>query len=260
MKKDRAFDCLTASSLQALLPDCDDVFVRVAEEMDSTNNEAKRMVLDGARGCWLIAAQRQSAGRGRLGRSFYSPDGSGVYFSILLPAPGGLPDAVSLTCAAAVAVMRAVRALTQKQTVIKWVNDLFYEGRKVCGILCEAVTVGEKQAVIVGIGINLKSAEFPAELQSIAGTLGADDVSREALIASVYQELSPFLKDPTNHSWLSDYRDYSMVLGRRVCWTRNGDIFEGIAEEIDENGALIVRNDCGETEQLCTGEITLRLS
>ena len=258
MKKDRELDRLTDSALQVLLSD--QVSVRVLEEIDSTNNEAKRMVLEGSEGTWLIAAAHQNAGRGRLGRSFYSPEGSGVYFSILLPAPGELPNAVSITCAAAVAVMRAVRNLTGKQTAIKWVNDLFWAERKVCGILCEAVTVGEKQALIVGIGINLKSAEFPAELQSIAGTLDANDVSRTELIASVYEELSPFLKDPANRSWLSDYRAHSMVLGQRVYWIRNEERFEGVAEAINEDGTLSVRNDRGELEHLCTGEITLRLS
>lgn len=260
MKNNRETDCLTSAALQALLPSCEEVTVRVLEEIDSTNSEAKRMFLEGNAGTWLIAAKRQSSGRGRLGRSFYSPEGSGVYFSILVPVVGELPNAVSLTCAAAVAVMRAVRKLTGKQTAIKWVNDLFYAERKVCGILCEAVTVGAVQSLIIGIGINLKSAEFPKELQSIAGTLGADDLSRAELIAAIYRELSQFLKDPSNRSWLDDYRACSMVLGHRVCWMSNEDRFEGIAESIDENGALAVRTDLGELIHLRTGEITLRLS
>jgi BirA family biotin operon repressor/biotin-[acetyl-CoA-carboxylase] ligase len=114
--------------------------------------------------------------------------------------------------------------------------------------------------LIIGIGINLKSVEFPKELQSIAGTLGADDLSRAELIAAIYRELSQFLKDPSNRSWLDDYRACSMVLGHRVCWMSNEDRFEGIAESIDEDGALAVRTDLGELIHLRTGEITLRLS
>ena len=254
-------DGLTAEALQELLQDGGlPPHVYVYEELDSTNRVAKTMA--GERGddptpC-LVVAHGQSAGRGRMGRSFYSPPGSGVYFSILLPSVSHLPDAVAVTCAASVAVMRALRRLSGRQVGIKWVNDLYYKEKKVCGILCEGATVGKEQSLVVGIGINLRSAEFPPELQEIAGSLEDDTTSRAALIAAVYEELLPYLVNPADRTWLTDYRTCSTVLGRQVRWLREGVWQEGLAEAIDEDGALLVTDATGVSHRLCTGEITVR--
>ena len=113
------------------------------EEVDSTNLEAKRRILAGSLEASLVVADRQSAGRGRMGRSFYSPRGSGVYCTLALEANMPMERAVSLTGAAAVAVMRAIRRLTGVQTSIKWVNDLYLDEKKVCGILAESLSLPE---------------------------------------------------------------------------------------------------------------------
>ena len=232
--------------------------VSVHRQIDSTNTEAKRMACADPDARALIVAEEQSAGRGRMGRSFYSPLDRGVYFSLLFPVAGRMQNAVSLTCAASVAVMRALNALTGKQTGIKWVNDLYYNEKKVCGILCEAVTVGEKQSLVIGIGINLWGDVFPEEIATVAGSLGVKTPLRAALIARVCRELMPYIDDPTDHSWLTDYRRCSIVLGKRVSWTRESVTKTGTALSIDEDGALLVRTDVGETERLSTGEISLR--
>ena len=195
-----------------------------------------------------------------MGRSFYSPPESGVYFSLLMPFPKGVENGVFLTCAVSVAVMRAIRTLTGKQTEIKWVNDLFWQKKKVCGILCESMNMGGESAVIIGIGINLKSAEFPQELTEIAGSLCEDYLTRAELICEICKELFYFLKTPNDPLWLNDYRQNSMVLGRPVQWIKDGKTFEGIAEDILEDGALLVKDQAGETLSLRTGEISLRLS
>ena len=234
------------------------VSVHVFDEIDSTNTEAKRMVLDGFSGDALLVAHSQTAGRGRMGRSFYSPAQTGAYFSILHTLNTPLCDAVAITSAASVAVMRAIRALTGIQTQIKWVNDLYYNDKKVCGILTEAVSAEESAHVIVGIGINLNTADFPTELTNIAGSLDAPRIDTAELIAQIYREIALYLSDPCNRDWLADYREHSCVIGRRVAWTEGETTRFGIAESIDEDGALLVRDEKNELVRLHTGEISLR--
>lgn len=232
-------------------------------EIDSTNGQAKRLALGGVKGPVLLVAESQTAGRGRMGRQFYSPAGSGVYFSILYTTHRPLQDTVTVTGAAAVAVLRAIRALTGKQTAIKWVNDLHLEGRKVCGILTEAVTdpFGDgTHSVIVGIGVNWYAAEFPQELSEIAGAVGAENADRASLIATVWRELKPWLENPGDRSWLEDYRRFSAVLGKEITWNQQGICRRGKALEIDDDGALLVREEGGALFTLSTGEITVRIS
>lgn len=229
------------------------------DEIDSTNNEAKRMAVDGFEGTALIAAAYQSAGRGRMGRSFYSPAQTGAYFSILYTPASPLFDAVRITSAAAVAVMRAIRTLTGKQTGIKWVNDLYLAEKKVCGILAEAVSVGARTHVILGIGVNLCTEDFPKELTGIAGALDEKTLSAATLIAEVWRELERYLSDSADLSWLADYRRYSTVLGKDITWIDSDGAHAGRAEQIDEDGALLVRDELGKSVRLATGEISLRL-
>ena len=233
--------------------------VRVFEEIDSTNNEAKRMALEGVRTPVLIAASRQTAGRGRMGRSFYSPAQTGVYCSILYRLDESLETSVSITGATAVAVMRAIYRITGLQTAIKWVNDLYWNGKKVCGILAEAVTVGNVSHLIVGIGINLSTREFPKDLEGRAGSLNLKSDLRMALIAEIWRELWPSLQDPRDRAWLDDYRRYSCVIGQAIVWYEGETMYCGIAEAINGDGELLVAREDGTAVLLRTGEITLRL-
>ena len=233
--------------------------IRVFDEIDSTNTEAKRMAADGFDGLALIVADRQTAGRGRMGRSFYSPTQTGAYFSMLYTPTDPLSDAVRITGAASVAVMRAIRTLTGKQVGIKWVNDLYLDGKKIAGILAESAVSAEGVRVIVGIGINLCTEDFPSEIASVAGSLQTRSVTPAHIIAEVVRELTPYLEDSQNTSWLDDYRTFSTVLGRPIYWLREGERYDGVALEIDGNGSLVVRRSDGKEELLSTGEITLRL-
>lgn len=226
---------------------------------DSTNAEAKRRILAEGTSPAIIAANTQTAGRGRLGRSFYSPAQTGVYFSILYPVTAPLSGVVSLTGACAVAVMRAIRGRTGIQTEIKWVNDLYLDGKKVCGILAEALSMGDKTHLIVGIGINLSTSIFPQELQEKAGSLDCHNVPRAELIAEIYQNLLPFLTTPSDRSWLDDYRKHSMVIGRSIEWLCGEERHEGIAVGINGDGELEVRLPDGGHTLLRTGEISIKI-
>jgi BirA family biotin operon repressor/biotin-[acetyl-CoA-carboxylase] ligase len=247
------------AALDALAETFEGLQIQCFDEIDSTNAEAKRMACGGfedARA--LITARTQSMGRGRMGRSFYSPADTGAYFSVLCRVSGELIDAVTVTSAASVAVMRAIRTLTGLQAEIKWVNDLYLNGKKICGILVEGTGLENSRFMIIGIGVNISTENFPPELREIAGAVGAHTLDAQTLIAEIYRELAPYLDDPSNRSWLADYRTYSCVIGKRVRWMQNGVWREGAAAEIDADGALQVETDEGEKIRLYSGEITLR--
>lgn len=246
--------------MRALGTEASSLTVRVYPTLDSTNAEAKRLAQKGASYPTLLVAEEQTMGRGRMGRSFFSPADTGVYFSLLYESDASLTDAVTVTSAASVAVMRAIRKKTGIQTAIKWVNDLYLGSKKVCGILAESVfCANERPKLILGIGVNLSTSDFPTELAGVAGSLGVCDLSRADLIAAILCELRPYLLDPSNRSWLGDYKDHSAVLGRAVSWSRGGVTEHGVALDIDGRGGLCVRTDSGEEKILSSGEISLRL-
>ena len=232
--------------------------IHVFDSCGSTNTVARELALEGTDAA-LIVANRQTAGRGRLGRQFHSPEDVGIYLSLLFPVHGELSEALSITCAASVAVMRAIRSKTNLQTEIKWVNDLLLNGKKVCGILTEAVTLKEQHWLIVGIGINLRTALFPKDLEKIAGSLNQDTLSRTELIAEIIKELLPYLNDPTNHTWIEEYRQFSCILGKEILRIENGISIPCLAESIDDCGRLTVRHANGDLETIQSGEISIRV-
>ena len=203
-------------------------------------------------GTTLIVA-RQTGGRGRLGRQFHSPEG-GLYLSTLI-APTD-----TATCCAAVAAARAIESLCDAKIDIKWVNDLYLNGRKVAGILAEGVLSpdGTLTAVVLGIGINVGEMTFPDELQSIATSLGNEgfSVTREDLAAAFLGELTAALTDPTA---MEEYRRRNLVLGRQVTVVQGGDTYLATAEAITDEGHLTVRTADGHTHTLFSGEVSLRL-
>lgn len=166
LSADKILDNMSDASLKLEL--------KVFNSIDSTNNEAKRMTADGFRGNALIVANEQTKGRGRLGRSFYSPKNTGIYMSFLFSTNAKLSGAVLVTTAAAVAVVRAIESLTNIRPMIKWVNDIYIGNKKVCGILTEAVTdveTGSMQSIIIGIGVNISTEDFPDDIAHTATSL-----------------------------------------------------------------------------------------
>ncbi len=228
-------------------------------EIDSTNTEARRHALRGS-GSAVFLADRQLSGRGRMGRSFYSPRGSGIYLSLLLPLEGNPEDILLMTSAAAVAVRRAIFAATGRETGIKWVNDLYYNEKKVCGILCESVQSAERRYVIVGVGINLSTEIFPDEIAAVAGSLGVlGEDKRGELAALCISELYRIWSNISDTVFMEEYRQYSTVLGKEITYTENGVTYGGVAENIDERGRLYVRDGQGSVRILASGEISIRM-
>lgn len=263
-------DVLSVEGIRLHLPEkYNDREIVVCKCIDSTNMEVKRRALDGAGEGLVVLAEEQTAGRGRLGRSFYSPSGTGIYMSLLFcPSPEISQDVVLVTTAASVAVCRAIRKVLGVEPEIKWVNDVYLEGRKICGILTEAVSdfeSGRIETVVVGIGINYHSPEkgFPEELKQTAGSVcrdGENLVPRNTLAAAVIQELYKLYEDLTNKSYMDDYRKWSNVLGKEVRFTSGTDWEYGTAVDIDDNGGLVIEKKNGERQVLRTGEITLRFA
>ena len=259
-------DLLTAEGISAMLPlELAQLDLRVFDEIDSTNLEAKRLAMTGLSRCAVIA-DRQTAGRGRLGRSFYSPPGCGIYTSLLLrPRPDQLADVTLLTTAAGVAVCRALEKAAGVQAEIKWVNDLYLNGKKICGILTEGVTDFESgmiESIVIGYGVNFRDdAHLPEELRPIVGSVfGAEPptVTRSALAAAMLAELLPLAEDLSSRSFLPEYRRRSMLLGRVIVFSRAGGRFAAVAEGIDDNGGLVVRLPDGSRETLRSGEVSVR--
>ena len=249
-------DLVSAQSVKAHLKQ--DIDVLYYTSTDSTNNCCKRLLADGKQGVFLVTADQQTAGRGRQGKSFYSPALTGIYFSLVIRPQTSLKNAVTATTAAAVAVCRAIENLTDKKPKIKWVNDVYLDDKKICGILTEAITNfedGTVDSVIIGIGINIRTADFPKEVD-IAGSLDSK-ISRSRLIAEVTNELLS-IAEGDYKSFIDYYRSHSLVIGEKIKFIQNSKVTPATAIAIDETGGLEVELENGEHIVLRSGEISIR--
>lgn len=241
--------------------------VRVLPEVGSTNDYLKEAAREGAPEGLVLLAERQTAGRGRLGRNFQSPAGKGLWLSLLLRPqcpPERLPQVTALT---AVAVRRAILAACGLETGIKWPNDLVWQGRKLCGILTELETGGDGLALVIGIGLNVSQQpeDFPPELRptavSLTQALGRK-IPREPLAAALLRRLDAMYRDLLSGSlapWRQDYRAACVTLGREVRVLRpDGRETLATALDVDRDFGLIVRRTDGTEEILRSGEVSVR--
>lgn len=235
------------------------------ESVDSTNSYLRRNADTLPHGT-AVLADAQTAGRGRLGRSFVSAPGVGLYMSVLLRPDCDAARCASLTPNVAVAVCRAVKAVCGLEPGIKWVNDLLLGGRKICGILCESeVREGRLSHVIVGIGLNVsqRREDFPPELRELAGSLYSETGAapeRGALAAAILRELElmypRWIAD--ERTGLADYRRLCVVPGREVRIVTPAGEETALAEGISDDFGLIVSSD-GIRTTLRSGEISIRI-
>lgn len=239
--------------------------IHVYQTLESTSRTAKQLALDGAgNGCTVIANE-QTAGRGRMGRSFFSPPDSGIYMSIILRPKFPVKDGVLITTLASVAVCRAIEDVMGIDPKIKWVNDLLLNGKKICGILAEAVTNTENGSldfVILGIGVNLAEVQVPDELKEIVGFLQnekIDTMTREKLIAEILKQVLRYMEIIGDESIIEEYKKRSAVLGKNIeIHRQDGEITHAFAVDIDKRGGLVVRLSDGAIQTLNTGEISIR--
>lgn len=231
----------------------------------STNQYLKEMDTADIPNGYVVIADEQTGGRGRRSRMFLSPKGGGVYLSVLLKLDGWQNDIRLLTICAAVAVSKAIENVCGIRADIKWVNDIFCNGKKICGILTEAVLSGELQelsTVIVGIGIN--TGEVPSELGGIATSIqeaaGIRGI-RNRLIAEVLNQFEAVYLDcmerGKKRDIISYYESRLFIVGERVLVAGINHSYTATVTGIDETGALIVKDGCGEIRHITTGEIEL---
>lgn len=241
----------------------------VFPELDSTNVYCRKLLQKGGN-CngTVVAANCQTAGRGRQGRAFCSPAGSGLYFSLILRPRLPFRDAPLLTACAAVAVARAVDNLYGTQVRIKWVNDLFLNGKKFCGILTEggaSLESGLLEQVVIGIGINIRHTKtaFPPELcrrvTSIEEAVPDCHVKRAQLLSAVLCELEQLLPDLSQRRFLREYRSRSCLTGRTVeIEMTDGNTKKASVVGIADDCGLIIRNLNGDVETLYAGDVHIR--
>lgn len=245
--------------------------VQLFDEIDSTNTECKRRIQELPYGEDIFShipegtvflSDYQTAGRGRKGKAFLSPKGSGLYFSILTKPKGQNKNPLVLTCHAAVAVKRAVKEVFGMELSIKWVNDLFYKGKKLVGILAEGQLSDSSSLAycIMGIGINLFLPEsgFPEELSGIAGALfdydedKKENLNRNQFLASIlFHYFSLLDQDKVEE----EYRRENVLLTKDILFTENHQDFLGRVEGILEDGSLSVRCEDGGMRIVSSGEV-----
>jgi len=257
-------DMLTPYAVkQHLNPQTAHLDVEVCSRVASTSQTARERMAKGDTGEFLIVAAEQTDGRGRRGRAFFSPADTGLYMSLLFRPDTAITSATLLTAAAAVAVAEVLEQFSGKETQIKWVNDIFQQGKKVAGILTEAgmsVESAKVEYVILGIGINLFSPKegFPAEL-SQAGAVFHDQtekrISRGKLAAEIINRLFALCEQLEERAFLAAYRKRSLITGKTVTVQEGEQERRAQALEIDDACRLKVRYENGEEALLFGGEI-----
>ncbi len=241
-----------------------DIPVFYYDTIDSTNNEAKRFYEkhknDGVDTPTLFVADHQSAGKGRLGRTFYSPSSTGLYMSLMIKADSLAENTVCMTTAVAVCVTDALKTLCDIDPKIKWVNDIYVENKKVCGILCEALTNPDTQkidSIIIGIGVNIETKDFPKELSDIATSVG-QALNRNELCAKITDNIIDMMKTIEDRKFIEKYKSRSLVLNKEITYFENGIEKSATAIDIDNNGGLVIKTESG-VKTLSTGEISVRV-
>ncbi len=240
--------------------------VTVLDSVSSTNTELWKKAVSGAENGTVLIAKSQTMGKGRMGRSFCSKEG-GLYMSLLLRPALSPEDTALITPLAALAVALAIQKNVGKDALIKWVNDVYCDGKKVCGILTEAninPAILKTEFVIVGIGLNVyePAGGFPEDLKDIATFLlkaeDARDGLMDALVADIVKGITAFTESPFNKEWLREYQRRCFVIGKEIDVYRGNESYGALALGIDDRYALIVEAADGVKHSLNSGEVRVR--
>lgn len=229
--------------------------VKILENSASTQKDAKA---DGQDNC-LYLAENQTKAYGRFGRAYFARQGSGIYMSLLLKWPVSADKMPNFTILAGAAIVSAIEKRTDKKPQIKWVNDIYLDGKKMAGILAEAAVNADNMEVIIGIGLNFSIQEFPDELADKATSLFTETetepiITRNELIADIWNEFYSLM----NADYFSIYKSHSFILGRRISFDENQLAYEGKAIDLTPEGELIVQLANGQKKNISSGEISLK--
>lgn len=256
---------LTKTSVLRQLPQEHPFKIQVEKTIESTNTELKRQAEKGAPEWTVLIAEEQTGGKGRLGRSFYSPPESGLYMSVILR-PTFMPqDALYITVAAAVAVSEVIEKISGFETGIKWVNDIYCRGKKVCGILTEAsldFESGSVNYVVLGIGINLavKEGGFPLEIAEIAGAVFPEEPPEGAkvrLTAEILKRFKALYDELLACKYMTEYQRRSILTDANISVIQGNSKEKGRVIGISNKAELILRLDSGEIKKYSSGEASV---
>jgi BirA family biotin operon repressor/biotin-[acetyl-CoA-carboxylase] ligase len=241
-----------------------DIIIETVDEISSTNDEMKSRGNNAVEEISLLIAESQTKGKGRKGRSFFSPDSSGCYMSFLLRPDYSAEECTLLTAIAAVATAEAIETVTDKKAQIKWVNDIYIERRKVAGILTEAVFRKDGKGLsyaVVGIGINVCTPDggFPEEIKNIAAAISDSKTEiKNRLIAEIINRFVYYYKNMPKKEYITSYRDRIFFLGEDITVIEADKTYSAIAKDIDDMCHLIVALPDGKTKHLFSGEISIK--
>jgi BirA family biotin operon repressor/biotin-[acetyl-CoA-carboxylase] ligase len=236
------------------------------DTLPSTNDTLKELARNGAPAGTAIAARTQTGGKGRRGRTFQSPAGTGMYLSVLLRPNAKFEDCMHLTCAVAAAVNVAIEGLCGVVPGIKWPNDLTWENRKLGGILTEVSAVeGVVEWAVVGIGINCRPpreafspdvALIATDLQTICGKSISPETLAEAVVTALEALSKTFLSE--KDLWMDRYRENCVTTGRQVCVISPLESRQARAIRVEDDGSLLVEYPDGGREAVSSGEVSVR--
>lgn len=261
-------DVLSEFGIRKYLGSYGDKFnLKIYKTISSTNTVLKEMAAEGAPEGTILIASEQTAGRGRMNRKFYSPTGTGLYMSILLRPRMNAEEALFITTAAAVAAARVIEEISGEKAGIKWVNDIFINEKKVCGILTEAsfdMESGRIEYAIPGIGINITPPHggFPDEIKDVAtavfdGVVSPPDV-KNRIAAGIIKYFTEYYENLPQHVFFDEYVRRSVVVGRDITVIGRGEPRPAKALAIDTNCNLRVRYDDGTEDILSSGEVSIK--
>lgn len=239
--------------------------LQVFDTVDSTNTLARALAAEGAPSGTVILADEQTGGRGRLGRTFDSQRGKGLYFSLILRPKLPPEKLLHITPMVAVAACEAIQTVTGVRPRVKWINDLILRERKLAGILTESSVnfeTGLVDYLVIGIGINCSHApsDFPTELNAISLRMAGLEASREHLAAALIRSLSAMADGVTTGKalWMKQYAADCLTVGRKVRIILNGNETPAYALGIDSDGGLVVRYEDGSEGVVSYGEVSVR--
>lgn len=242
------------------------VEIIIHDVASSSNTIAKELASKGAKEGTVVIVKSQTAGRGRLGRSFISNSENGLYMSIILRPKISADKCVDITASASVAVLEAIEITSNRKAQIKWVNDIYIDDKKVCGILTESAYNYEKNEldyVICGIGVNILPPQngFDKEIKDIAGAIfekKAPSEYKSILCARIIDIFLKYYSKLEEKTYLNVYREKSNIIGKEVDVYRGNEIFKGVAIDINDNAELVVKKENGEISVFNSGEARVR--
>lgn len=261
-------DILSVQGIQKYLnPICSDLNIEVFPSLDSTNKSAREKAAFGMPEGYVVIANAQTNGRGRNGREFFSPSNTGIYMSLVLrPSRCSLKQATKLTTMAAVAVCEAIEIVSNEKAQIKWVNDVYIKGKKVCGILTEASLGLEDnflEYAIIGIGVNVSSpiGGFPKEIQNIADAVfeKAQNDGKNRIAAEILNQFMSYYTVLPKANYIEQYRSRNFVIGKEILVNSCDEQKKAVALDIDDEFHLIVKYEDNKIETLSSGEISVRV-